>query len=302
MTDGRFADKKFIQIKGRKMAYIDEGEGAPIVFQHGNPTSSYLWRKVMPACVGLGRLIACDLIGMGDSDKLPNSGPDRYTYVEQREYLFALWEELGLDRDVVLVIHDWGGTLGFDWAHQHQDRVQGIAHMEAPPLPLTWSDFPDDFARDIIKAFRSDAGEDMVLRDNSFVDSFLIEPEKGLSDADRAEYRRPFRNAGEDRRPTLTWPRQIPIDGSPLDVTNIVSGFSGWLKDSTVPKLWVRADPGFIATPRFAAFWEGVANQTEVRVRGGHFLQETSGPEIGNAVADFVRGLRDLGSVSSSPD
>ena len=293
VASGPFADKKFIEIKGRKMAYIDEGEGAPIVFQHGNPTSSYLWRKVMPACVGLGRLIACDLIGMGDSDKLPNSGPDRYTYLEQREYLFALWEELGLDRDVVLVIHDWGGTLGFDWAHQHQDRIQGIAHMEAAPLPLVWSDFPDDFARDIIKAFRSDAGEDMVLCDNSFVESFLIGFEKdNLSDADIAEYRRPFLNAGEDRRPTLTWPRQIPLNGSPPEVAEVVSGFSGWLKDSTMPKLWVRPDPGFISAGRFAAFYEGLANQTVVRVKGGHFLQESSGPEVGKAVADFVRGLR----------
>ena len=294
-TGGSFADKKFIEIKGRKMAYIDEGEGAPIVFQHGNPTSSYLWRKVMPACVGLGRLIACDLIGMGDSDKLPNSGPERYTYTEQREYLFALWEELRLGRDVVLVIHDWGATLGFDWAHQHADRVQGIAYMEGPPLPLSWSDFPDEAARDIIRAFRSETGEDMVLRDNMFVESFVIDTEKdNLSEADKAEYRRPFLNAGEDRRPTLTWPRQIPLDGSPPEVAKIVSGFSDWLKTSTVPKLWVRGDPGFIDTHtgRVAAFCAGLENQTEVQVKGRHFLQESSGPEIGEAVADFVRQLR----------
>jgi len=293
MSGGAFADKKFIEIKGRKMAYIDEGEGAPIVFQHGNPTSSYLWRKVMPACVGLGRLIACDLIGMGDSEKLPNSGPDRYTYAEQREYLFALWEELGLKRDVVLVIHDWGSTLGFDWAHQHADRVQGIAYMEAAPLPLTWSDFPDEMSRNVFKAFRSDAGEDMVLRDNIFVEAFLIEAEKqNLSEADKAEYRRPFLNAGEDRRPTLTWPRQISLDGSPSDVTKIVSDFSEWLKDSPVPKLWLRGDPGFITNGRLATFCGSLQNQTEIQVRGQHFLQESSGPEIGKAVADFVRVLR----------
>jgi haloalkane dehalogenase len=124
-----FAEKKFIEIKGRRMAYIDEGEGAPIVFQHGNPTSSYLWRNVMPACRGLGRLIACDLIGMGDSDKLPNSGPDRYTYAEQRSFLFALWEELKLEKDVVLVLHDWGSVLGFDWANQNRSRVEGVAYI-----------------------------------------------------------------------------------------------------------------------------------------------------------------------------
>ena len=293
MVDGAFAKKKFIEIKGRRMAYIDEGEGAPIVFQHGNPTSSYLWRKVMPACVGLGRLIACDLIGMGDSDKLPDSGPDRYSYVEQREFLFALWEELGLDRNVILVIHDWGATLGFDWAHQHADRVQGIAYMEAAPLPLTWSDFPDDAARNIIGAFRSAEGDTMVLRDNLFVEAFVIETEKAhLTEADKAEYRRPFLNPGEDRRPTLSWPRQIPLDGSPANVAGIVSDFSDWLKDSPIPKLWIRGEPGFIGIGRLAAFCGKLQNQTEMRVKGVHFLQESSGPEIGEAVAEFVRGLR----------
>ena len=293
MTNGTFAEKKFIEIKGRKMAYIDEGEGAPIVFQHGNPTSSYLWRKVMPECVGLGRLIACDLIGMGDSNKLPNSGPDRYTYIEQREYLFALWEELGLKRDVVLVVHDWGSTLGFDWAHQHADRVQGIAYMEAAPLPLTFDDFPDDASRDVFKAFRSETGDDMVLRDNMFVEAFLIDAEKqSLSEQDRAEYRRPFLNAGEDRRPTLTWPRQISLEGSPADVTEIVSGFSEWLASSPVPKLWIKGDPGFITNGRLADFCKGLQNQTEIKVKGMHFLQESSGPEIGRAVAEFVQRLR----------
>lgn len=293
MTNGAFGEKKFVEIKGRKMAYLDEGEGAPIVFQHGNPTSSYLWRKVMPACVGLGRLIACDLIGMGDSDKLPNSRPKRYTYAEQREYLFALWEELDLKRDVVLVIHDWGSTLGFDWAHQHADRVQGIAYMEAAPLPLTWSDFPDEMSRSVFTALRSDAGDDMVLRDNMFVEAFLIEAEKqNLSEDDKAEYRRPYSKQGEDRRPTLTWPRQISLDGSPVDVTEVVAGFSKWLQTSEVPKLWIKGDPGFITNGRLAAFCAGLRNQTQVTVKGRHFLQESSGPEIGQAVADFVRGLR----------
>ncbi len=165
MTDTSlpFAEKKFTEVKGHRMAYIDEGEGAPIVFQHGNPTSSYLWRNVMPACRGLGRLIACDLIGMGDSDKLYPSGPDRYTYAEQRDFLFALWDKLGLGNDVVFVVHDWGAALGFDWANRNRDRVQGIAYMEAIVLPLAWDDFPES-ARDTFRAFRSPAGEDMVLR------------------------------------------------------------------------------------------------------------------------------------------
>ncbi|MDB5583660.1 MAG: haloalkane dehalogenase [Bradyrhizobium sp.] len=198
MDTGPFATKKFIEIKGHRMAYIDEGEGAPIVFQHGNPSRSYLWRKVMPSCVGLGRLIACDLIGMGDSDKLTESGPHRYTYAEQREFLFALWEELGLDRDVVLVVHDWGAILGFDWARQNPDPVQGIAHMEAAPLPLTWADFPSDELRGVFQGLRSDSGEDMVLRDNLFVEGFLIAQEQNnLFEADKTEYRRPFINPRE---------------------------------------------------------------------------------------------------------
>ena len=292
MQGSSFAEKKFIEIKGSKMAYIDEGEGAPIVFQHGNPTSSYLWRNVMRECVGLGRLIACDLIGMGDSDKLPNSGPSRYTYVEQREYLFALWEELGLKRDVVLVIHDWGSTLGFDWASQHADRVQGIAYMEAAPLPLTWNDFPES-ARESFKASRTEVGEAMILRDNNFIEGFLFPAEKqNLSSADEAEYRRPFLNAGEDRRAMLSWARQISIDGSPADVTQIVSHFAEWLKDSPIPKLLVKGDPGFITNGRLAAFCEGLKNQAEVKVKGMHFLQESSGPEIGRAVAGFIRSLR----------
>ena len=293
-ASGAFAEKKLIEIKGHKMAYIDEGEGAPIVFQHGNPQSSYAWRKVMPECVGLGRLIACDLIGMGDSDKLPDSGPDRYTYAEQREFLFALWEELGLDSDVILVIHDWGATLGFDWARQHPDRVQGIVHMESVLTPMTWDDFPDDAAREMFRALRSDAGEDMVLRDNLFVEAFLIDAEKeNLSEADMAEYRRPFLNAGEDRRPMLSFPRQIPLDGAQAEVLEIESAFSEWLTTSTIPKLWVRADPGFVTVGRQAAFCEALPNQTEVRVSGGHFPQESSWPQVGQAIADFVRQLRD---------
>ena len=206
-TSRPFAEKKFTEVKGHRMAYIDEGEGAPIVFQHGNPTSSYLWRNVMPACRGLGRLIACDLIGMGDSDKLYPSGPDRYTYAEQRDFLFALWDKLGLGNDVVFVVHDWGAALGFDWANRNRDRVQGIAYMEAIVLPLAWDDFPE-FARDTFRAFRSPAGEDMALRDNLFVEQVLpgavMRP---LAEAEMAHYRRPFANPGEDRRPASSaWP------------------------------------------------------------------------------------------------
>jgi haloalkane dehalogenase len=287
-----FAEKKFIEIKGRRMAYIDEGEGAPIVFQHGNPTSSYLWRNVMPACRGLGRLIACDLIGMGDSDKLPNSGPDRYTYAEQRSFLFALWEELKLEKDVVLVLHDWGSVLGFDWANQNRSRVEGVAYMEAIPIPLTWSEFPE-IVRDVFRGFRSPAGEDMVLRDNMFVEQLLPGGViRSLTDVEMANYRKPFLNPGEDRRPTLTWPRQIPLDGEPVEVVKVVTEFGNWLRQSQVPKLWIHGDPGAIETAKVRSFCRTWPNQTEVTVKGVHFLQEDSPTEIGAAVADFVRRLR----------
>ena len=193
---------------------------------------------------------------------------------------------------MVLVIHDWGATLGFEWASQHADRVQGIAYMEAAPLPLTWDDFPE-FAREGFKASRKEAGEDMVLRDNNFIEGFLIAAEKqNLLAADEAEYRRPFLNAGEDRRAMLSWARQIPLDGSPADVTKVVSDFAEWLKDSPAPKLWIKGDPGFVSNGRLATFLGSLKNQTEVTVKGVHFLQESSGPEIGKAVADFIRSLR----------
>ena len=289
-----FASKRFLEIKGKRMACIDEGEGAAIVFQHGNPTSSYLWRNVMPACRGLGRLIACDLIGMGDSDKLPNSGPERYTYAEQRDFLFALWEELKLGNDVIFVLHDWGSVLGFDWANQHRDRVQGLAYMEAIVTPMEWSDFPER-ARDTFRAFRTPAGDDMVLRNNVFVERVLPGSIiRQLSNAEMDHYRRPFLNPGEDRRPTLTWPRQIPIDGEPAEVAKIVSGYGQWLAYSRVPKLYFHTEPGALDQGRPREFCRTWPNQTEVTVKGIHFVQEDSPTQIGAAAANFVRTLRRL--------
>jgi haloalkane dehalogenase len=287
-----FAKKKFIEIEGRRMAYIDEGEGDAIVFQHGNPTSSYLWRNVMPHCRGLGRLVACDLIGMGDSDKLPDSGPARYTYDEQRRFLFALWDRLGLGDRVVLVLHDWGSALGFDWANRHPGRVQGIAYMEAIVTPVTWADWPEN-ARRVFQNFRTPGGEEMVLQKNVFVERVLpgsiLRP---LQPAEMDEYRRPFAEPGEGRRPTLTWPRQIPVDGEPADVVAVVESYAAWLSKSPVPKLFVNADPGSILVGRQREFCRGWPNQTEVTVRGSHFVQEDSPDEIGAALAAFVRRLR----------
>ena len=270
------------------MAYIDEGSGDPIVFQHGNPTSSYLWRNIMPHCKGLGRLIACDLIGMGDSDKLPDSGPARYTYAEQREFLFALWEELKLGDQVTLVLHDWGSALGFDWANQNRRRVKAIAYMESIVCRVDWSDWPEN-ARRVFQNMRGAGGEEMVLNKNVFVERILPGSiMRALDEAAMAEYRRPFLNAGEDRRPTLTWPRQIPIEGEPAEVVAIVDAYSKWLLKSEVPKLFINAEPGSILIGRQREFCRNWPNQTEVTVPGTHFIQEDSPDEIGAALASFI--------------
>ena len=287
-----YAAKKFATVHGHRMAYIDEGAGDAIVFQHGNPTSSYLWRNVMPYCEGLGRLIAADLIGMGDSDKLPDSGPQRYTYAEQREHLFGLWDQLALGRNIVFVIHDWGSALGFEWAHANRERVAGIVYMEGIVTPVTWADWPEN-ARRAFQGFRSDGGEDMILAKNIFVERVLPGSViRKLTDEEMAEYRRPFANPGEDRRPTLTWPRQIPIGGEPADVTKVVEDYSAWLAKSDVPKLFINADPGSILVGRQREVCRAWPNQQEITVKGLHFIQEDSPDEIGEAVADFVRKVR----------
>ena len=276
------------------MAYVESGAGESIVFQHGNPTASYLWRNVMPHCEGLGRLIACDLIGMGDSDKLPDSGPCRYTYAEQRSYLFALWDHLALGDKVVLVLHDWGSALGFDWANQNRDRVAGIVYMEGIVTPVGWDDWPEG-ARRIFQGFRSDAGEEMILKKNIFVERVLPGSIlRKLSEDEMAEYRRPFLHEGEDRRPTLTWPRQIPMEGQPADVCHVVEEYSAWLAESAIPKLFINAEPGSILVGRQREVCRTWPNQTEITVAGIHFIQEDSADEIGHAVAGFVRRIRQV--------
>ncbi len=283
-------------IAGKQMAYVDEGkgtgDGTTIVFAHGNPTSSYLWRNVMPHLEGLGRLVACDMIGMGGSDKLDDPGPDSYHYAEQRDYLFALWDSLELGDRVVLVLHDWGSALGFDWAQQHPDRVAGIAHMESITMPIDWPDFPEQ-VREVFQGFRSPAGESMVLEQNLFIEAVLPGAVlRTLSDAEMERYRRPFTAPGEDRRATLSWPRDIPIEGEPADVVKTVQEYGEWLASSPVPKLFINAEPGAIATGRARDFIRSWPNQTEITVAGSHFIQEDSPNEIGAAVADFVRGLQ----------
>ena len=274
------------------MSYIDEGEGDAIVFQHGNPTSSYLWRNIMPHLEGQGRLIACDLIGMGDSEKLTNSGPDSYNYFEHRDFLFALFKELNIGKKVVFVIHDWVSALGFDWSFQNQDRIQGIAYMEGIVKPVNWDEWPEN-ATKVFQGFRSEAGEGMVLDKNIFVERVLPSSiMRELSEEEMDEYRRPFLNPGEDRRPTLSWPRQIPIQGEPKDVVEVVENYSNWLSSSDLPKLFINADPGSILTGKQREFCRSWPNQEEVTVKGTHFMQEDSPNEIGKAVSRFVSKLR----------
>ncbi|WP_340287336.1 haloalkane dehalogenase [Sulfitobacter pontiacus] len=284
--------KKFATVHGKQMAYIEEGTGDPIVFLHGNPMSSYLWRNVMPHLAGKGRLIAPDLIGMGDSDKLDNFGPDSYTFVEHRKYLFALLEQLGVADNVTLVIHDWGSGLGFHWAHTHPEAVKGIAFMEAiVETRDSWDQFPDR-AREMFQALRSPAGEEMVLEKNLFVEALVPGSIlRDLTEEEMNEYRRPFANAGEDRRPTLTWPRQIPIEGQPADVTEIVDAYLDWLGKTSIPKLFVNADPGVLITGTVRDRVRSWPNITEVTVPGLHFIQEDSPDEIGAAVRDWHANL-----------
>lgn len=292
LNDLPFATKKTIDVNGKKMSYIDEGQGHSIVFQHGNPTSSYLWRNIMPYCEGIGRLVACDLIGMGDSEKLSESDHTRYTYSEQREYLFAAWEKLNLGDRVILVIHDWGSALAFEWARKHEHRVQGIVYMEAIVDAMSWHDWPEN-ARKVFQGFRSPAGEEMVLDKNVFVERVLPGSIlRQLKDTEMDEYRRPFKSAGEDRRPTLSWPRQIPIEGKPEDVVSVVKDYSQWLGTSQIPKLFINAEPGSILVGRQRELCRQWPNQTEVTVPGLHFIQEDSPDEIGAHTADFVKRLR----------
>jgi haloalkane dehalogenase len=289
MTETPLA-KKTVDVLGAQMAYHERGEGAPVLFLHGNPTSSYLWRDVIPELGGLGRLIAPDLIGMGDSAKLPNPGPDTYRFITHRDYLGAFIDAvIGPTESLVLVVHDWGSALGFDWANTHRSRVRGIAYMEAIVRPMASWDEWSPSATPIFQGFRSDKGETMILERNMFVERVLPGSVlRKLTEAEMMEYRRPFLQA-EDRWPTLTWPRQIPIAGEPADVVQISAAYSQWMAENDLPKLFINAEPGaiLIGPPRdFCRTWK---NQTEVTVPGSHFIQEDSGPAIGRAVAGWIK-------------
>jgi haloalkane dehalogenase len=284
--------KHKIQVHGLQMAYVDEGKGDPILFLHGNPSSSYEWRNVIPHLVPLGRCIAPDLIGMGDSDKLPFSGPGSYRLVEHRKYLDAFLEALGIRNRVTLVLHDWGSVLGFDWAYRHPHSIRAIAYTESFVAPIvSWAEWPKE-AVELFQTLRSDAGEEMVLEQNFVVDHFVQGGVlRKLSEAEMEIYRRPYKNRGESRRPTLTWPREIPIGGEPQDVHQIIETYSRWLASSNIPKLFIEAVPGamFQSHRNFARTWP---NQAHIKITGGHFVQEDSPEETGQAMASWLQNLR----------
>ncbi len=285
--------KKFASAGGKRMAYVESGGGERVfLFLHGNPTSSYLWREVTPEVAPLGRVIAPDLIGMGDSEKLDDPGPATYRFGTHAEFLKGFIDSVvGGERPVVLVGHDWGSALAFDWANHHPGRVLGIAYMEAIVRPLVWAEWPEA-SRRMFQGFRSEAGEEMILGRNLFVERVLpASILRTLEPAEIAEYRRPFEGARADRWPTLAWPREIPVDGEPADVVARVAAYAEWLAQSEVPKLFVNAEPGAILTGSQREFCRSWPNQREITVRGSHFLQEDCGPEIGRAIAAWAAGL-----------
>ena len=284
-------ERKRVSVVDSEMTYVDTGSGDPVVFLHGNPTSSYLWRNVIAEVEGGARCLAPDLIGMGDSGKNPAG---TYTFVDHAKYLDAWFDAVLPDEKIILVIHDWGSGLGFHWANRHRDRVQGIVYMEAIVTPLkSWDDWPEP-ARRIFQGMRSEAGEGMVLEKNLFVERILPGSViRGLGEDEMKVYGKPYLEPGESRRPTLTWPRQIPIEGEPPDVVEIVQNYADWLStDESLPKLYINADPGTILIGKQREFCRSWPNQEEITVAGTHFIQEDSPVEIGQAVAGFAAKVR----------
>ena len=286
----REPEKKNINVLGKKMTYVDKGEGDPIIFQHGNPASSYLWRNIIPYLENQGRCIAIDLIGMGDSDKLTDNGNNTYSYHIQKQYFDKCLEELEIKENITFVIHDWGSALGFNWAYEHQESVKGICYMEAIVKKISWEDWPKD-AKSIFQGFRSDAGEDLILKKNLFIEGVLPNAIiRHLTETEMDIYRKPFLKE-IDRRPTLDWPRQIPINNEPEEVCKIVDDYSSWMSINEIPKLFINADPGSILTGKQREFCRKWKNQQELTVKGNHFIQEDSPNEIGEAISKWYKNL-----------
>jgi haloalkane dehalogenase len=280
--------RRRLRVLDTEISYVDVGEGAPIVFLHGNPTSSYLWRNIIPYVARLGRCLAPDLVGMGQSGKSPANA---YRFEDHSRYLDAWFDSLCLTENVILVLHDWGSALGFHWASRHEERVQAIAYMEAIVQPRRWEDFPS--GRDaIFRALRSEKGEHLVLEENFFVETVLPKSIiRKLSEEELEAYRAPFKSR-EDRLPTLVWPRELPIEGAPADVVKIVEAYGAWLSRSNLPKLFIAAEPGAMLVGRAREFCQTWPNQRGVIVKGIHYIQEDSPAEIGAALRDFVRSVR----------
>ena len=284
-------DKKKISIDGKEIAYHQQGSGEPIVFLHGNPTSSYLWRNITPYLHDQASCISMDLIGMGDSDKLDNPDTNSYRFEEHFYYVEKAIKDLTNNEKITLVVHDWGSALGFHWSYKHPELIKGIAYMEAIVKEMTWDDW-DKNAKSIFQGFRSDAGEDLVLEKNYFIEKVLPGSIIRTLDADEMnEYRRPFLSSGENRRPTLSWPREIPIEGEPGNVCQIVNEYAQWMKTNNIPKLFINAEPGAITTGKIRDFCRSWKNQTEVTVKGIHFIQEDSPDEIGKALSKWYKEL-----------
>ena len=284
--------KRSATVNGKKMSYVELGEGEPVIFLHGNPTSSYLWRNIMPHVSQTHRAIAPDLIGMGDSEKLTDTDENSYQFVEHRKYLDGFLDAVVPRGRVILVIHDWGSALGFDWARRNPERINGICFMEAIVGPVkSWDHWPEN-AKAIFQAMRSSNGEELVLQKNIFIERILpASIIRDLSEEEMAVYRRPFINDGEDRRPTLTFPRQIPIEGKPEDVHAIVADYAAWLPETEFPKLFINADPGSILLDSARAFVRSWKNLTETTVKGTHFIQEDSPDEIGVALKNWIGNI-----------
>lgn len=283
--------KRYQEVEGKRMAFHERGEGDAIVFLHGNPTSSYIWRDVVPHLADHGRCIVPDLIGMGDSDKLDNSGPDSYRFLEHRSYLDAFLDRVGLGDDVTLVVHDWGVALGIEWARRHPDQVAGIAYMEGVIRPINLDDWGEPYAS-FFQAMRSDAGEELILENNAFVEGIPMGVSRPLSDEEMAEYRRPFAAPGEDRRPTLSWPRQLPIDGEPAEVVEVVERNTKWMSKVDIPKLFINTEPGYNITGHTREVCRAWPAQTEVTVPGVHYLQEDSPDLIGAALTEWLSSVK----------
>ncbi len=286
ITAADIHERQRVAVLGTEISYVDVGAGDPIVFLHGNPTSSYLWRNIIPHVEGVGRCLAPDLVGMGDSGPAPDGS---YRFADHARYLDAWFDALGLTENVTLVGHDWGSALGFYWAYRHPERVRGIVYMEAIVRPVAWEEWPEE-ARDIFQAMRSSSGEEMVLENNVFVERILPSSVlRELTEEEMNVYRKPYLEPGEARRPTLTWPRELPIDGEPEDVVSIVDDYSKWLAESDLPKLFINAEPGVILTGEQREFCRTWPNQGEITVQGAHFVQEDSPHEIGEAIAAFAK-------------